>query len=314
MSTPIKLRHARLDDASQICDINRSHVERWYRKVDAEQYEVPYGSLSLSERWGFGGPWMSTETCSIHLNNLLLKRQLPIVAQKGEDLVGEMELFLGKEDAAIGNNLHIGLLYIRKGYTGQGIGHALVDKAFKLAAEHGCDTVTVASSQANEAFYEKCGFERSGTMVEVEAKTQPYDVDIKPLKAPMNVQSFARGKAMVIGRYQSSAFHIFELQDAYAVPEFLNSRRDTVFANICGYPSMLAFIKYDMMPQRAEVYAWTGGADTQDVISAALSLLYNDHVGYATLLLVKEDYDLMADRADAAIKGSRISLIHKVKL
>jgi ribosomal protein S18 acetylase RimI-like enzyme len=312
MSAPLKLRHARLDDAGQICDINRSHIERWYRKIDAEQYEVPYDSLSISERWGFGGPWMSIETCAIHLNNLLLKHQLPIVAQIGEELVGVMELFLGKEAAPLGNNMHIGLLYVKKGHTGKGVGRALVEKAFNLAAEHGCDTVTVASSQANETFYEKCGFERSRAMIEIEVIPKESDVAIKPLRAPLNVQSFARGKSMVIGRYQSSSYHLFELQDACATPDFLSARRETVFAEVSGYPSLFAFVKYGVQPQTAEVYAWTEGTDTGDVISAALTLLHRDHVGYATLLLAMEDYTIIADTVDAAVKGPRTSLVRRV--
>lgn len=310
LKVPVKIRHARLDDAPGICDIHRSHVERWYRKVDAEQYEVPYGSLSLSERWGFGGPWMSAETCAIHLNNLLLRHQIPLVAEEGGELAGEMELFTGKEAAPFGNNLHIGLLYVKKGFARQGIGRALVERAARLAVERGSDTLTVASSQANEAFYEKCGFELSGTMVEVEAPARPYDVDIKLLRTPLNVQSFAREKTMAIGRYQSTAYHLFELQDAYALPDFLNCRREFAFAEVNGHPALFAFVKYDMAPQAADVYAWAGGeGEARDIVYAALTLLHKDHVGYATLLLDGNDYDMAADGLDASVKGSRLSLV-----
>ena len=307
------MRHARLDDAPGISDVHRSHVERWYRKVDAEQYEVPYDSLSLSERWGFGGPWMSAETCAIHLNNLLLRHHLPLVAQKGDALAGEMELFPGKEAAPFGNNLHIGLLYVKKEFIRQGVGRALVDRAVRLAAERGCDTMTVASSQVNESFYEKYGFERSGTMVEVEAQARSYDVSIKLQRTPLNVQSFAHGKTMIIGRYQSTAFHLFELQDAFALPDFLGCRREFTCAEVNGHPALFAFVKYDFTPQTADVYAWTGEGKARDIVYAALTLLHRDHVGYATLLLDRNDYDMAADGLDAAVEGSRISLIRRLK-
>ena len=311
-SPALKIRHARLEDASQISDIHRSHVDRWYRKLDAEQYEVPYGSLSLSERWGFGGPWMSVETCSVHLNNLLLRRQFPIVAQRGKKLAGEMELFTGNEGAPYGKNMHIGLLYVRKGSTGRGIGTALVNKAQAMAAEQECDTLTVSSDQANEGFYKKCGFTRSGTLVELEAVTRPYDVNIKPLRVPLNVQSFAHRKTMPIGRYQSSAFHMFELQDTFAIPEYLNCRRDRVFAEVNGHPSMFSFIKYDIPASRTDVSAWTDGAKTADLVFAALTMLHNEGIKSANILLADKDYINIVDTVDAAVKGSRSSLQIKV--
>ena len=53
-----------------------------------------------------------------------------------------------------------------------------------------------------------------------------------------------------------------EQLDRYAIPEFLNSRHDRVFAGINGHPSMLAFTRYDTVPERADVYGWSGaGAD-----------------------------------------------------
>jgi ribosomal protein S18 acetylase RimI-like enzyme len=311
MRRPYKLRHASLDDAAEISEIHRSYVDRWYRKLDNEQCEVPYRSLSLSERWGFGGPWMSVETCSVHLNNLLLQHQFPIVACEGDRPVGEMELFLGDEGVPYSQNMHIGLLYVMRGHTGQGIGSALVDKAFKLAEGQGCDTITVASSQANEGFYKRCGFERTGTMVELEAATKDYGVDISPMPPPLNVWSFARGMPMLLGRYQSSAFHLFEQFDAYAIPEFLNLMRDRVFVAVNGHPSMVVLVKFDAA--RADVYGWSGGAGAEELTLAVLALLHNDGIKYASILLTSDDYYAVADKLDAAVKGSRSTLLRCLK-
>jgi GNAT superfamily N-acetyltransferase len=304
------LRYASLDDAAEIGEIHRSYVDRWYRKLDNEQYEVPYGSLSLGERWGVGGPWMSVETCSVHLNNLLLQHQLPIIAEENDGLVGEMELFLGEEGGAYGKNMHIGLLYVKRGHTGQGIGSALVDKSYKLAEDQGCDTVTVASSQANAGFYESRSFRQAGTMVELEAATKDYGVNISPLPPPLNVWSFARGMPMPLGRYQSSAFHLFEQFDACAIPEFLNLERKRVFIMVNGHPSMLVFVKHD--DARADVYGWSGSS-TDELTFAALSLLHNDRVKYATILLTSDDYYAVADKLDAAVKGTRSTLLRRLK-
>src|SRR5208337_1045249 len=175
-------------------------------------------------------------------------------------------------------NMHIGLLYMMKGHTGKGTGRALVERAHKLAVELECDTLTVASSQANEGFYEKCGFERAGDLVELEAMTGTYEVNIKRSRAPLNARSFARGKSMPVGRYQSSAFHLFEMEDAYALPEFQNRRRERIFCEVDGHPSMFAFVKYDTDISRADVYCWTEGAKTADVVFSALTLLHEDGI------------------------------------
>ncbi len=303
MRQPYKLRHASLDDAAEISEVHRSYVSRWYRKLDNEQYEVPYSSLSLSERWSFGGPWMSVETCAVHLNNLILQRQLPIVAEEDGRLVGEMELFVGEEGAAYARNMHIGLLYVRQGCTGRGVGSALVDKAFKLAESQGCDTVTVASRQANEGFYEKRGFERTGAMIEVEAVTKDFDVDVSPIPPPLNAWSFARGMPMPLGRYQSSAFHLFEQFDIFAIPEFLNMVRERLFVIVNGHPSMLVFVK--CADGRADVYGWSGDAGAEELTLAALSILHRSGTKYASILLTSDDYYATADKIGAAVKGSR---------
>ena len=308
----MKIRQAQLDDAPGISEIHRSHIGRWYRRLDGEQVDVPYNNLSSGEHWGFGGPWMSVETCSVHLNNLLLQHQYPFVAMDGDDLVGEIELFSGSEGANYGKNLHIGLLYVRKGHTGEGIGSALVNKAFLFAESHDCDTVTVASTAANLGFYEQCGFSLEGTMIELEAMTKEYDVDIVPIKPPMSLWSFTRGIPMPVGRYQSSAFHVFEQLDRYAIPEFLNVRRDRAFVNVNRHPSMFAFTRYDSLPARADVYVWSD-AGAEAAIKAALTLLHKGGVEYATILLAGDDYYAMADEVDAAVKGSRGSLLRRLR-
>jgi GNAT superfamily N-acetyltransferase len=306
---PVSLRYGYLEDSRQISEIHRSYVDRWYRKIGNGQFYVPYEALSLGERWGFGGPWMSVETCSIHLNYLLLNSHIPIVAQQGDKLVGEMELFMGEEGPPFGKNLHIGLLYVRKGFTGQGIGKALAGKAMEIAGKCDCDTVTVASSQANEGFYEKCGFERSGTMVEVEASTKDYGVKVYRIRPPSRLESFTRGMPMRLGRLQSSAYHLFEQSMKYAIPEFLLNGRSTAFVKVNGHPSLLVFHEYDGEPSRADVYAWSKDADTLELAAAALTMLHGMGIKYAGMLMTAEDYALIGDRLDAVIKGSRSVLM-----
>ncbi len=176
--TIFSIRLARLDDAAAIAEVHMSHVPRWYRQIDNEQYEVSYDDLTLDERFGFGGPWMSVETCAIHLNNLLLRHCLPVVAEQDGRIVAEMELFLGREGPRYGKNCHIGLLFVHSDYMGCGIGNKLIDHAVEMAKEHDCDTLTVASDENHENFYRRYGFSFGDAMASVEVYPARRPVEI----------------------------------------------------------------------------------------------------------------------------------------
>ncbi|HEY3421651.1 MAG TPA: GNAT family N-acetyltransferase [Methanocellaceae archaeon] len=311
-SKPQKLhiRLARLEDTADITAVHCSYTDKWTRTIDAETDAVPYDSLSIAERWGFGGPWMSVETCAIHLNNMLLKRHHPLVALTGDRLAGETELFIGREGEQFGKNAHVGLLYVAKGCTGKGIGRAMLEKAVSIAAENNCDSITVASKPSTIGFYEACGFKRSGTLVEVEALTKKYDVKTDPISGQFNDSAFAWGMSMPVGRYQSSAFHLFELSDACAIPGTLSLSKEMTHVSVGGSRSLIS-LAIDESQQRATVFGWTQGASTADITMAALSILHVKGVKYANILLSLKDYQQMEDKLEAALKGSRDLLVRK---
>ncbi|WP_240910739.1 hypothetical protein [Thermococcus sp. MAR1] len=60
-------------------------------------------SGNLYERYTRGGPWMSVETCAIHLNNLLLDDQLVAVAELNGIIVGEVEVLFSEEPVGGGS-------------------------------------------------------------------------------------------------------------------------------------------------------------------------------------------------------------------
>ena len=66
MTGRIDVRPAALADAAAISAIHCSHVETW--RQGGEGKPAPYATLPLYERWLHGGPWMSVETCTVHLN------------------------------------------------------------------------------------------------------------------------------------------------------------------------------------------------------------------------------------------------------
>lgn len=306
----IHIRMARLEDAAAITSIHCSYRDRWTRTIGAEIDEVPYDMLSIAERWGFGGPWMSVETCAIHLNNMLLRRHYPMLALIGDRAVGEMEVFIGRESAPFEKNAHVGLLYVHKDFRGRGVGTALMKKAEDIAAENFCDTITVASNAPSLGFYEKCGFKRAGTLVEIEAVVRPYDVQMRPIPGQFNDGAFTWGMHMPIGRYQSSAFHLFELSDGYAIPGTLSLTKETAHITIGESRSMLAFAM-DEHQSKATIFGWTQGASPGSLATAALTLLHAKGVKYANILLSFEDHEHMGHKLEATLKGSRDVLVRK---
>jgi len=67
----LRVRLASLNDVREIVEVHCSDVEKWFRWTNGRRVEAEYEDLRIEERFMNGGPWMSVETCAIHLNNVL---------------------------------------------------------------------------------------------------------------------------------------------------------------------------------------------------------------------------------------------------
>ncbi|HUL62209.1 MAG TPA: GNAT family N-acetyltransferase [Methanocella sp.] len=306
------IRLARLDDSAAISEVHRSHVDRWDRQIGDERFDVGYAALSVDERWGFGGPWMSVETCAVHLNHLLINRCYPFVMQEGDRVVAEMELFVQREGPPYGLNCHVGLLYVHRDFTGGGRGRAMVDHARRFARGQRCDSLTVAARPENEGFYRKCGFDYGDTLVDVEAKAQAYAVEAKPLPRPLNPQSFVWGMDMKVGRYQSSGCHINFLAERQAVSIYGETDARAGFYTVEGQPAMLAEVSHHFANVNA-AFAWTHGAGTRALVLALLSWLHRSGVPSANLTVPLKDYEAVRDALDDRIVGTRRALVYPLR-
>lgn len=76
-----RLEIASLGDARGITEVHCSDVDKWYKWKGGKKVEASYEELSVEERFLHGGPWMSIETCAIHLNYVLNSRQYPLIAK-----------------------------------------------------------------------------------------------------------------------------------------------------------------------------------------------------------------------------------------
>lgn len=119
--------------------------------------EASYEELSVEERFEHRGPWMSVETCAIHLNYLLVSGQCPLVAELEGRIVGELELYVGEETGVLGRTGFIDVLVVHRDYRRRGVGRALVERAREIARAGGCDTLSVWPEEEAVPFYEKCG-------------------------------------------------------------------------------------------------------------------------------------------------------------
>src|SRR5215470_10101384 len=86
----INVRLATLADTTAITDTFKTDVPRWERLDPSGRLSpVPYEDLSLFERWQHGGPWLSVETCAVHLSRLLAGSGIPLVAELDGQVLAE---------------------------------------------------------------------------------------------------------------------------------------------------------------------------------------------------------------------------------
>jgi len=154
---PVEIRLASLDDVKEIVEVYCSDVDKWYRFINGKKVEARYEDLSVIDKFSHGGPWMSIETCSIHLNYVLISNQYPLVALLNDRVVGELELYIGYEQGLLGKTGFIDVLQVHNDYRRRGIGRALIMKAREICIKHGCDTLSVWPEKNVIDFYRKCG-------------------------------------------------------------------------------------------------------------------------------------------------------------
>ncbi|WP_297458086.1 GNAT family N-acetyltransferase [Thermococcus sp.] len=161
---------------------------------------------SLLERYSSGGPWMSLETLAIHLNNLLLDGQLPVVAELDGKIVGEAEVLFSEEP--IGGKTrkiaHLDVIEVHPDFRKRGVGRAIVEFIEKTARERMVEIITTQPDEDAMGFYRKLGFDEllyKGLLVEVPAgEFEPAEV--KPLRHfPWET---VKSLELVAGRFQSS--------------------------------------------------------------------------------------------------------------
>jgi len=156
----IQIRLASLDDIEEIVGIHCSSIDKWFKYVDGEKIEAKYEELSIAERWAHGGPWMSIETCAVHVNYILTWGHYPLVAVLDNRVVGELELYIGYESDPLYHHGFIDVLEVHKEFRRRGIGRRLVKKAIEISREKNCNSIAVWPDPNAVEFYKKCGINK----------------------------------------------------------------------------------------------------------------------------------------------------------
>ena len=172
------LRYATLADAADISAIHCSDIQQWYKgHFDDEgirhRVEAPWEECSLIDRFEMGGAWMSPELCAIHLNRMLTEDDhIPLVLEVDGKVVGELEVFVGKDDI-YGMNANLSVFYVHKEWRSQGLGSILLEDAINLVREIGCDTFTTYNPEIPD-YYARYGLIADRTLKLVVLETEAY--------------------------------------------------------------------------------------------------------------------------------------------
>lgn len=293
--TEIRVRPATLADASSITGVHCSHVQTWRRGGKGEP--APYEDLPLYDRWLHGGPWMSVETCAVHLNRWLRAGHPVLVAEVEGRVVGEAEFVINPEPSPYGPALHLSLLFVHADYRGQGVGRALVEAGAALAREHGCGVLTTQPEQPAEPFYRRVGFEPwlylrewQAPAVEGEAQAEPAHHDPYPVDA---------GTALRAGRYQCARQAWDDLPFHLALAEHRRLRWGRWRATLPdGGTAWLGLHAQPLEPSQADGFIWAPPeADLGPLVDALQHLAARLGFAYVDLLLEEpEGRDLAAAR------------------
>jgi len=288
----ITIRPATLTDAAAISAVHCSTVDEWRDPYTRQPTDET--TLNLFGRWYNGGDWMSVETCAVHLNGMLLRGHLPLVAEHGGSIVGEAEYYVNHEPAPFGPHLHLSVLYTHRDWQGQGIGRALVEAGVEHARALGCHALTTQPEPEMTGFYRRLDFQpwlRAKEMQTTIGGTSPPLTQLSQNSGP------PEHLALRIGRYQCGVQGWETLWPSLAIPELTALRRTVWCGKLDSDPStssgqvpvVLGLREQFRTPTQADGYAWLPPTASLMPVVAALRVLAAQESYSAVDLLLPED-------------------------
>jgi GNAT superfamily N-acetyltransferase len=290
----IRVRLATLDDTSAITEIHKSHHTSW-GEPDELGEPVRYENLTIYERWRQGGPWMSVESCAVHLNRLLAGSGMPLVAELDGKVLAEAEVYESFEPAPFGHHLNIAVLYTHSAHIGRGLGTALVQYIVEMARLMKCERITATHEQARD-FYLKGGFRIARVGRQVRIPSQLGRVFYQAVELTDRSPSQINGWYMPLGRYQSARQEwekMFPQDWAAGVPELLNAQVDHLKLTVTGQNAVLFFhegSEPDRQSGDISLACWSARPLSNPLLTAIRDRAFRD--GYPSILSFVLETDL----------------------
>ncbi|MHB9033749.1 MAG: GNAT family N-acetyltransferase, partial [Anaerolineae bacterium] len=263
----MEIRPATLDDVVAITEVHKGDVPEWTKGFGDDSAPASYEELSVFERYMACGPWMSVETCAIHVNQLLLHDLPPIVVVVDGEVVAEAEFYIGDEGVPYGKTLDISVLYVHPKAQGQGVGGALLTYLVDRAERKECRNVTVVPGP--RGFYAHFGFseinERPHLLVTARKSPLEYTIEDIDVETPWKVVA---GVPMPLGRYTSSRQE-WERHKmiTYHLPELAHClhRRIHIKTRISDAVAILG--QHSPFDDALVAHAWTANMPINDLVA-----------------------------------------------
>ncbi len=279
----ITVRLATLTDTIAITEIHKSQK----LKPEGPRYE----DLTLYERWQQGGPWMSVETCAVHLNRLLAGSGVPLVAEIEGEVLAEAEVYESFEPAPFGHHLNLAVIMTHKAHTRKGLASALLNYIVEMARLMKCERITVSHGDGKE-FYAKHSFRHTHTGHRVRIPAQLGHVFYQAVDLVDPNPEQVKGWFMPLGHYQSARQEwesLFPYLWAAGVPELLDAPTAHLKLSVTGQTAIL-FMRGTDQPGEVHLACWSARPLSNPLLTAIRDRATRD--GYHTVVSYVMDSDL----------------------
>jgi hypothetical protein len=309
-------RPARLEDTAAISQLARAEITAWQRRdAGGTIQDVPYEALTIYERWLHGGPWMSQETATLHLNHLLLGGGLPFVVEAEGRIVAYAEAYPGAEPAPYGEHLHLGPLLLPPYAEGTASPGPLADaliagvraaaKALRLPR---LTAVCASGDSTSAALYGRHGLAAFSTLQRMTLPARAgqgfYKVTDHPDANPTQI----KGWGMPVGRVSSARQQWESLWPLtlQAVPEIAGQQGRRVHLSASGQEALLYCEKRLYAPRQAELSLWAPRPLTGQLLTALRDWCHKE--GYRTLVLTVTEETAAVLGAEAEADGYHLDV------
>ncbi len=220
----IEIREATLSDVEGITGVHKSDVNKWYKVIDSDLVEASYEELSIEERWLHGGPWMSKETCYMHLKSFMNMGGKVLVAVNKGQIIGEIEFISDSEPFPYLDNIEIYVLMIHNKFRGRGVGRKLMESVENYCSELKASSILVSSEERSINFYKKINyslFEEYETLsIKLDKLPRISEVHFEPINKISTRDT--ENKLLLMGRFHNTKATMYNLSFSYPFRRMIN--------------------------------------------------------------------------------------------